>query len=147
MSQKTIVQELAEELRLMPRPNTSLRNRLVLIVEDDAKDAEIISKQLKDLGLRVDVANNVSAAQERLIHREPYLMVFVDLLLGNEFGTKVLSLLRDRMPEIPVCIISGNITEELRQIASAYGYSVMEKSVNQAENIIQLMQRSRAAAV
>jgi CheY-like chemotaxis protein/tRNA A-37 threonylcarbamoyl transferase component Bud32 len=98
----------------------------VLIVEDDAQLAELVSIHLQAAGYDTVTCSTGEAALERL-SREPYQLVLLDLVLPGLNGRQVLERIRAHAPRntLPVIVVSGldsstTITSALRAGANDY---------------------------
>jgi DNA-binding response OmpR family regulator len=78
----------------------------ILIVEDEQKLAEIISRSLQGEGFAVDVAGTV-ADGFHLATSGHYDLIILDLLLPDGLGTGLLKRLRDQDDQIPVLILTA----------------------------------------
>lgn len=86
----------------------------ILMLEDSALDAELITAQLQRAGLDFDV--------ERLWTRQRFIdaidtgafdVILADHVLPGFDGDAALELARERAPQIPFIFVSGTLTEEL----------------------------------
>ncbi|HYQ21960.1 response regulator [Stenotrophomonas sp.] len=86
----------------------------ILMLEDSALDAELITAQLKRAGLNFEV--------ERLWTRDAFIaaidsdrfdVILADHVLPGFDGDAALDLARERAPHIPFIFVSGTLTEEL----------------------------------
>jgi DNA-binding NtrC family response regulator len=86
----------------------------IVLVEDDADDAELVRTHLDDAGLRVDLERVESSPTLRAaITRGGVDLVLADYSLPRFDGVAVLELVRELRPDIPVVMISGVIGEDL----------------------------------
>lgn len=99
--------------------------RRVLIVEDDPSESEFLSLTARGLGFAADCAFDGQQALELAGKTKPDL-VLLDALLPKLDGFAVLAELRQRLPAVPVIMMSGIYkkrtyeAEALRQGAAAY---------------------------
>jgi signal transduction histidine kinase len=93
----------------------------ILLVEDDALDAELIERALRRGGIRFEVrrvddrAGYLSALDDGLD------LVLSDYQLPQFDGLSALALLKERCPEVPFILVSGTISEELAVAAMRSG--------------------------
>jgi PAS domain S-box-containing protein len=89
------------------------RQSLILILEDNASDAELERRELRKSGLEasVRVAADRTAYLEALDEFVPDL-ILADYSLPGFDGLTALALARQRLPDVPVVIVSGVIGEE-----------------------------------
>jgi two-component system copper resistance phosphate regulon response regulator CusR len=78
----------------------------VLIVEDEARIRDFVTRGLEAEGFSVDGADNGVSGLE-LALREPFDLVVLDLLLPGLDGLSVLRDIHDARPELPVLILSA----------------------------------------
>lgn len=82
-----------------------VRNRL-LLVEDEHRIADVLSRGLAGAGYAVDVADDAAQALAAL-HQADYDLVILDLMLPDADGLMVLEKLRNRKGGPPVLILSA----------------------------------------
>jgi DNA-binding NarL/FixJ family response regulator len=95
-----------------------------LIVDDhpiitDALGAALLSLQVFD---GVDKEASVAAAEARLLNADSYDLVLLDLHLTDAVGLDAMKLLRERFPEVPVIIFSGD--DSSATVAAAFEHGV-----------------------
>jgi DNA-binding response OmpR family regulator len=78
----------------------------ILVVEDEARIQSFLARGLEAEGFAVDTAPDGATALRRL-DDVPYELVVLDLLLPRIDGLTVLRELNQRMPELPVLILSA----------------------------------------
>ncbi len=93
----------------------------LLMVEDSATDAELITDVLKEAGLILTVrrVDDEAAFRAALDERLPDA-ILADWSLPNYSGRRALVFARERCPEVPLILVSGSISgvfvsEALRQ--------------------------------
>lgn len=83
---------------------------MVLLVEDDEKDAELTVSALQGAGVNVVWAKDSQQAQDYMIANDPWL-VFLDLKLGpddrGELGLNILELIKSYKRNVIVVILTG----------------------------------------
>lgn len=95
-----------------------------LIVDDhpiivDALGAALLSLHVFE---GVDKESSIAAASERLLHADNYDLVLLDLHLTDSTGLEAMLVLRERFPEVPVIIFSGD--DSSATVASAFEHGV-----------------------
>lgn len=80
-----------------------------LIVEDDVHTVALISALLRRFGFEIYTADNGSDALSVLESAVPLGLIILDILLPGLSGLKVLEVLREQHPNIPVLIVSAHI--------------------------------------
>jgi two-component system copper resistance phosphate regulon response regulator CusR len=78
----------------------------ILIVEDEKRIADFLSRGLQGAGYAVDIAPNGGQALE-CIHSTDYDLVILDLMLPDMDGLQVLQRVRSRQPGPPTLILSA----------------------------------------
>jgi signal transduction histidine kinase/CheY-like chemotaxis protein len=92
----------------------------VLIVEDETRDAELISALAQREGLQIELAASVESAR-RAIRRRPPIAIVLDLKLPDGRGEEVLAVIEalpDR-PRIPTIVVSVEDDEGRSRLAGA----------------------------
>ncbi len=78
----------------------------ILVVEDEKRIADFLSRGLESGGYAVDVANDGNTAIE-LVHNTEYDLIILDLGLPDMDGLSVLQKIRNRKTSPPVLILSA----------------------------------------
>ncbi len=78
----------------------------ILVVEDEKRIQDFLSRGLESAGYAVDVAADGNSGIE-LVHRTEYDLVILDLMLPDMDGLSVLEKLRNRKTSPPVLILSA----------------------------------------
>ena len=78
----------------------------ILVVEDEKRIQDFLSRGLESAGYAVDVAADGNAGIE-LVHRTEYDLVILDLMLPDMDGLSVLQKIRNRKMSPPVLILSA----------------------------------------
>ncbi len=104
----------------------------ILVVDDEADIRELISGILQDEGFETRLAHNSDAALSELSQRRPSLVVLDIWLQGSRMdGLDLLLEIKNRIPELPVVIISGHGNIETAVSAIRRGaYDYIEKPFN-----------------
>ena len=91
-----------------------LPSKRVLLVEDNPGDADLVRMRLVDgnTPVQVDCVARLSDALDSL-DREPPTLVLLDLNLPDSRGAETFRKVRDRAPDIPVVVLSGQDDEGL----------------------------------
>lgn len=86
----------------------------VVLVEDDADDAELVRIRLAETGLPFEIERVESSPTLRAaLARSVVELVLADYSLPRFDGMAVLELVRELRPDVPVILISGVIGEDL----------------------------------
>jgi two-component system, OmpR family, response regulator len=86
----------------------------ILVIDDDARDRELLSTVLEERGYDVIVADNGGTGL-MLCHRRNPDAVVLDLHMPGIDGRSLLQQLRTLHPSLPVVVFSGHRTEEVEQ--------------------------------
>ncbi len=78
----------------------------VLVVEDEKRIQDFLSRGLESAGYAVDVAGDGATAAE-FVHATEYDLVILDLMLPDMDGLEVLKKIRNRKSSPPVLILSA----------------------------------------
>jgi excisionase family DNA binding protein len=95
---------------LAKRDAAAARGR-VLVVDDESAVRDLIGKALSLEQYDVDVAEDGTAAIERL-RSTPYSLLITDLKMPGMDGLAVIRAAREMRPGMPVIILTGHSTEE-----------------------------------
>jgi len=119
----------------------------ILIVDDEADIRELISGILQDEGYETRLARNSDAALAALADRRPSLIVLDIWLQDSKLdGLDLLTVIRERHPELPVVIISGHGNIETAVSAIKRGaYDYIEKPFN-ADRLLLVVGRALEAS-
>ncbi|WP_246505011.1 sensor histidine kinase [Microvirga antarctica] len=86
----------------------------VLLLEDSALDAELVTEALSGTGLPCEIRNVVSAAPfMEAIQGETWDLVLADYVLPDFDGLSALRVAREAAPETPFIFVSGTLGEEI----------------------------------
>jgi two-component system response regulator PilR (NtrC family) len=84
----------------------------ILVCDDEASLREMLQILLRREGYRVDVADGVHAACDRLISSDPYDVVITDLVMPDGTGMEVLDAVRARSKDTQILMITAYATTE-----------------------------------
>ncbi|NMF87586.1 two-component system response regulator OmpR [Aromatoleum petrolei] len=85
--------------------NTKIRYR-VLLVDDDARLRELLSRYLQEQGFTVKAVVD-AASMDRALHREHYDVMVLDLMLPGEDGLAICRRLRGDQNAIPIIMLTA----------------------------------------
>jgi two-component system nitrogen regulation response regulator NtrX len=104
----------------------------ILIIDDEADIRELIAGVLEDEGYETRLAHNSDAALAELSQRRPTLVILDIWLQGSKLdGLDLLLEFKQRIPDLPVVIISGHGNIETAVAAIKRGaYDYIEKPFN-----------------
>ena len=105
-----------------PTAIAELRQRNVLIVDDDALVRETLQFVLEDSGYAVyATASGADALQ--ILEQKPIDLVLTDIFMPGMNGFELLRQIRERAPDIPVILITGYGSIEMARDALKQGAS------------------------
>jgi two-component system nitrogen regulation response regulator GlnG len=81
----------------------------ILLVEDDASIAMVITAALEDEGFSIARADSI-AARDRLLQGGTFVAMLTDVVLGDGDGIATLAPVRAAHPDLPVIVISAQNT-------------------------------------
>lgn len=92
----------------------------ILLVEDEADEAEFIKVLLERAGYNVLIAKDGGQAQSILVMRKPDFVI-LDLILPNESGFEICERFKQTEKEIPVLILSAIELDDAKDLARRVG--------------------------
>ncbi len=130
-------------------PLDGSRKGQILVVEDDPDLRDLLRQLLCDEGYEVEVAANGQEAGEKLTNPSfRFDLVIADYNLpGSMTGLQVASRLRGSLSDIPVIILTGDISTGTLQDVTRHGLIQLTKPVRSAEMIrtVDLLLRREAS--
>jgi two-component system nitrogen regulation response regulator NtrX len=119
----------------------------ILIVDDEPDIRDLLSGILSDEGFRTRVAATGEQALEEISLRQPHLLI-LDVWLGDPQydGLKILGLIKNTNPDLPILMISGHGTVETAVNAIKLGaYDFIEKPFK-TDRLLLIISRALEAA-
>jgi two-component system response regulator PilR (NtrC family) len=129
-----------------------LPTRSALVVDDERDIRELLSITLSRMGLQVDTAEDLAAAQRKLAGQN-YDLCFTDMRLPDGSGQSLIELIGSRYPDTPVAMITahGNVDAAVNAL-KAGAFDFVSKPVDlhvlrrMVQNALQLGEQRRAQA-
>jgi two-component system CheB/CheR fusion protein len=120
-----------------PAPSLSRPTRHVLVIEDDPDLRDLLRQMLLAEGYRVEDASNGHAAVDKLAAGSfrPDLVVADYNLPGGMTGLQAAARLRESLPDLPVIILTGDISTATLQDVRHAGAVQLNKPVRPQELI------------
>jgi hypothetical protein len=128
------VRKAGPRLVSSPQPEKTMRPQMgkfdlgrILVIEDHAASALVITEALRAAGWEVDHAPNASAARD-YVFDVGYQAILTDIHLPDESGDMILRTLRTTPgpnSEIPVLAVTADLTDARRMACKAAGFIAM----------------------
>lgn len=83
-----------------------------LIVEDEAPFARALTRQVEE-HRPVTWASTLAIAREEFSRRDDWTGIFLDLMLPDGHGLDLLVEIRERLPLLPVLVLTGELSREV----------------------------------
>ena len=110
--------------------------RHILYVDDDESQVFLIKRMLERWGYRVSAYLEQREALDALLADAPsFDLVVTDFNMPGLSGLEVARAIRDARPDLPVILISGYITDELRAQAEAVGVRELIAKPHEVEEL------------
>lgn len=120
--------------RAEPAALPDLAQMRVLLIDDERQVREAVRGLLGQWGCRVTTADSGDAAMARVGEAAPPDVILCDYRLSaTERGAEVIRGLRERGGPVPVVLITGDTSAEVRQAAEAVGSHLLFKPVQPAK--------------
>jgi PAS domain S-box-containing protein len=101
----------------------------VLLVDDESAIREMLGAALSDAGYHVQCAQDGNEAIQLVLAVEAQVdVVVLDLNMPRMSGIDVLKVMRARLPEVPVLVMTGNLTALVKEELRLLGHTnILEK--------------------
>jgi CheY-like chemotaxis protein len=120
----------------------SLKDKSILIVDDDPDTRELLRAVLEDVGARVVTAGSVAAAFETYRQSPPH-GVIADIHLGSSDGYALLKTIRETDVEYrgctPVVAVTGFASPEDKKRALAAGFNAYIAKPFEPAEVVQML--------
>jgi DNA-binding response OmpR family regulator len=83
----------------------------VLIIDDEKDFLDIMAERMDARGLKVSTATSAEDAL-KMVLKEPYDAIIMDLMMPEMDGFKALKLFKETRPDVPIILLTANVTEE-----------------------------------
>lgn len=108
------------EARYIMSPNSQRSGRpLVLVVDDDARAANVLVRLLRGDGFDVELATDGAAALERLNKSPAPRALITDLWLPKVDGASVARYAQRHVPDLAIFIVTGHPNQISSDVAAA----------------------------
>ncbi|MFC2074771.1 response regulator [Bdellovibrionota bacterium] len=106
----------------------------LLVVDDEPEIRDLIRIRLERLDNKVTVAANGKEALEQLIAHKDICALITDLQMPEMNGFELIEKVKEKMPDLPIAVVTGFIDEVNVQKAHDVGASeVFPKPINWRE--------------
>lgn len=123
-----------------------MNGEVILIVDDSPDITDSLSLVLEQEGRLIITCNDAESASVVIEHHELSFIVS-DINFSGPFGYEglnIVSLAKDRVPPIPIALISGAVTDQLRDEARRLGaVAILQKPFDYEE--LEELLRARAS--
>ncbi|MDA9778219.1 sigma-54 dependent transcriptional regulator [Rubripirellula sp.] len=101
----------------------------LLVVDNEAAHARAMTESLEKVGYQCEVATSGPEAA-KLIERETYDIVITDMVMNDVDGMQILKLVRERLPDCQVVMVTGHATVPVAVEAMQRGaFNFLEKPI------------------
>jgi len=121
--ESTLSKDQQTMIRMQHNPDKVLRDRTVLLVDDDLRNTFALSKMLKKHGMNVVIADNGKMALEKLEQHEDVELVIMDIMMPVMDGYEAMRALRGRKKweKLPVIALTARVMPEEQEKCMAAG--------------------------
>ncbi|HTR76482.1 MAG TPA: response regulator [Gemmatimonadaceae bacterium] len=126
---------------------TSLTNRSILVVEDDAALRHLLARRLQHAGCRVvECASGDAAVHLCREHDVAFDLMICDMVMPGMTGAEAAKRIADARPGMPIVIMSGYMQDDaMAEACAGPGRYFLEKPF-EAETLAALLDRVFTAA-
>ena len=118
------------------------RGRHILYIDDDEAQVFLIKRTLERWGYRVSAFLEQRAALDTLLSRKHHFdLVVTDYNMPGMTGLDVARAIRETLPDLPVIVVSGYITDALRAQAHLAGVRELISKPHEVEELRDVIQR------
>jgi len=121
--------------------NEMLKDRRILLVDDDMRNTYALSKKLYDLGFDVEMANNGQEALDLLVQEQPFELILMDTMMPVMDGFTATQKIREmkRYKKVPIIALTAKIMPEDRDKCLKSGASEYLSKPIDFEKLISIM--------
>jgi len=124
------------------KPLENLANRNVLLVDDDVRNSFALSKVLREVGLKVKLAENGQMALDVLASNREIELVVMDIMMPVMDGCEAIQKIREQdcFAELPIIALTANVLPEDRAKCLDVGASDYLSKPVEEEKLLSLIQ-------
>lgn len=116
-----------------------MKLKRILILDDEQEICFLLATLLRQMGYETDYAYTLTEGMRKLTNSAPFDLVFLDLNLPDGLGHDLVPVIKDKLKNVKVVMISAHGTL-LRQIQSGtYGIDHFITKPFDRENITQVL--------
>jgi len=114
---------------------TPARPRSILLVDDDAAVRDLLGIGLRQAGYDVSLASDGTEALS-ICRRKPIDLLITDLVMPEREGFEIIRYFREKLPHVPIIVISGAFSGKLLRAAQQLGArEALQKPVDLAKMV------------
>ena len=118
------------------------RGQHILYIDDDEAQVFLIKRMLESWGYRVSAYIEQRDALDALLAGEQHFdLVVTDFNMPGMSGLEIARAIRDAQPDLPVIVVSGYITDDLRREAAEAGVRELISKAHEVEELRDVVQR------
>jgi len=122
-------------------PASEGRGQQILYIDDDEAQVFMLKRMLERWGYRVSAYLEQREALAVLLAGAHFDLVVTDFNMPGMSGLEIARTIRDARPGLPVIVVSGYITDELRTEAAAAGVRELIAKPHEVEELRDVVQR------
>ncbi len=122
-------------------PASEGRGQHILYIDDDEAQVFMLKRMLERWGYRVSAYLEQREALAALLAGAHFELVITDFTMPGMSGLEIARAIRDARPGLPVIVVSGYITDELRTEAAAAGVRELIAKPHEVEELRDVVQR------
>ena len=122
-------------------PASEGRGQQILYIDDDEAQVFMLKRMLERWGYRVSAYLEQREALDALLADAHFDLVVTDFNMPGMSGLDIARAIRDARPGLPVIVVSGYITDELRTEAAAAGVRELIAKPHEIEELRDVVQR------
>ncbi len=91
----------------------------ILVIDDDRMFCHVLRSYLEEIGLKASVIHSGNGLLKKI--EEGYDLLLLDLYMVGETGVDILISVKESHPELPVIIMTGYSSNEMKQTTANLG--------------------------
>ncbi len=133
--------ETKETIRMLHNEDAMLKDRKILLVDDDMRNTYALSKELIDIGINVEMAKNGQEAVELMEKDHSYEMVLMDIMMPVMDGYEATGRIRKmrEYKDIPIIALTAKAMSDDRNKCLEAGASEYLMKPIDLEKLLSLM--------